>query len=145
MGKTSCLSFSFPGRVLLFQAPKLNQANRHVCLALLEVPLAGHGKRETFCWVALPSQCACVPPEIRGLGTVSRAYTSRASTIDLWEQMARKNPNSSIQYCYTSSNKNCSVEEPRSSLHFRSWSSASNLITHFPAFPIEIHLTCFVA
>lgn len=92
LGKTSCLSFSFPGRVLLFQTPKLKQANRHVCLALLEVPLTGHGKSETFCWVALPSQCACVPPKIRGLGTVSCAYTSLASTIDLWEKMARKKP-----------------------------------------------------
>lgn len=62
----------------------------------------------------------------------------------LGKNNTRRKPNSSSHCCYTSLNENSSIEEPSSSIHFRTWSSASNLSIHLPMFLIENHLMCAI-
>lgn len=124
-----------------FPASELQPGKLPPCLALLDVPLTAHGDSETSCcpipmrrhtpkntW---PGNCImCLHVVVQVPWTFGKKRPAEKQTAQLTID--------------TSSNKNCSIEEPHSPLHLRSWSSASNLITHFPTFPIEIHLTCFV-
>lgn len=111
----------------------------------MDVPLTGHGNSEASCWAAVPSQCTCIPQKYmaRGLYNVLTLCAQVPWSFGK-KKKARRKTNSSIHYCYTIWNKSCSAEEPSSPPGFRSWSSASNLMTHFPTFPVEIHLTCFI-
>lgn len=84
-------------------------------------------------------------PKIHGPGTASRSYTLCASTMDLWKEKKRKKSpeeNCSIHSCYTSSDKNCTVE-----VHLISeagYHPVSHLIMHFLMLRIEIHLACLI-
>lgn len=142
MGKTLRLSFSVPGSILLFQPLNFNQANRrHVWHCWRYRSLAKETVRPPAEWMH-PN--AHAHPQKYTAWELYNVLTHRGQEPRTFgKKTSRRKTNSSIHYCSTSSTKNCSTEESRSPLHFRRWSSALNLITCFPTFPLEIHLTCF--